>query len=119
MSMKNNKNPDPEIIHKQIIFYIDEIPDSTKINCPTVCCLTHLQTKFALKRNMPDIHTTDLTECSFGLLDLGYKIFLRKRGKTLNLYPGMDTVGNKEIRKQHNLMKLVVGGYFDEDFIKN
>lgn len=96
---------------------MDEVPDEKTISRPGICCLTHTQTKFAIKRDLCNIHTTDLAQCSFDLLNLGYEIFLRKKGKTIKLYPGMSTAGNKDICKYHNLVKLILGGYFDGDFI--
>lgn len=100
---------------KQIVFHIDDVPAEEKFP-GSVICLTHGQTKLAIKLDMFSIHSTDLTECSFELIDKGYDVYLTcAKGKVIKLFPGMDTVTGKDLKKQHNLTKLIVGGYFDED----
>lgn len=100
---------------KQIVFHIDDVPVEAKLP-GSVICLTHGQTKLAINRDMVSIHTTDLTECSFALIDNEYDVYLTSsKGKIIKLFPGMDTVTGKDLKKHHNLTKLIVGGYFDED----
>jgi hypothetical protein len=98
-----------------ITFYVDKVPiDEGSDHSRYFYC--HSATKKGIDANLSDIHTTSLVDLSFELIDKGYDIFVVKNGRTLHCYPGMNSVGNKDIRYGHNLMKLVVGGYFDKDF---
>ena len=62
------------------------------------------------------IYTTSLTHLSFNLLDYDFEIYVVKDEKVLQLKPGMDNVHNKDIKKTHNILKLFLSGFFDEDF---
>jgi hypothetical protein len=61
--------------------------------------------------------TASMAHLSFDLLDYGFEIYVVKDEKVLQLKPGMDNVHNKDIKKTHNISKLFISGFFDEDFI--
>lgn len=79
--------------------------------------ITHEDTLNALLQEQIDIHTTSLIDLWFAdLLNKGYKIYVVKNGVTLEFYPGMPNKGNKDIRPEHDIRRLIVTGFFDEDF---
>ncbi len=63
-----------------------------------------------------EIHTTDMAHLSFDLLDAGFEIYVTWHGITKQFYPGMENAHNKDIRKSHNLLRLWMGHFFDDDF---
>lgn len=85
--------------------------------------VTHNQTKDAIKRKEHIIHTTSLTNLSFDLLDDGYRIYLHENGKVLECKLGSMEGTNKEIRRAHNILRLVVAevfyNYFYGDELNN
>ena len=98
-----------------ITFYVDKVPiDEGEEFAHYFYC--HETTRKAIDAKLPDIHTTSLVDLGFDLIDKGYDIFVVKNGTKLHCYPGMATLSCKNIRYGHNLMKLVVGGTFDDDF---
>lgn len=64
------------------------------------------------------IVTTSMAHFSFNLLDRGYDIYLCYRDKIVKIEPHMDLSGigeaGKDLTKSHNLLKLFMGGVFDE-----
>ncbi len=94
-------------------YKVSQFPD-------TVFCYSYFDTINAIKDNKEDIWTYDLAHLSFDMIDFGYTIIIANNGKFLTCYPGMDSIGKKDIRKGHNLLKLLLGGYFNDDLeIKN
>lgn len=89
-------------------YKVSQFPD-------TVFCYSYADTEHAIQNNVNDIWTYDLAHLSFDIIDMGYTIIIAYNGKFLTCYPGMDSVGKKDIRKGHNLLKLLLGGYFDDD----
>lgn len=81
----------------------------------TTFCHSYIDTKSAIEKNCEDIWTYDLSHLSFDLIDNGYTIIIANKGIYLTCYPGMNSLGNKDIRKGHNLLKLLLGGYFNDD----
>lgn len=77
---------------------------------------TYQETEDAIKNGMECIYTYSLASFSFDLFDMGYKMFAIKNGVKIEFYPGMPSIGNKDIRKEHNLERLIKGHYFDRDF---
>ena len=99
---------------KEIHFYKDypyDVPDE-------VLLITHNGTKWAINNSVKIIHTTALTMLSFDLLDLGYRIFLHENNKVLECKPGMDGT-EKDVRRVHNILRMVVAGVFDNYFYEN
>lgn len=99
---------------KEIHFYKDyphDVPDE-------VLLVTHNGTKWSINNSVKVIHTTALTMLSFDLLDLGYRIFLHENNKVLECKPGMDGT-EKDVRKVHNILRMVVAGVFDNYFYEN
>lgn len=74
------------------------------------------ETKKAIASRRETIKTYSLANISFDLLDMGYDIYLSKNGYYVRVTPYMILGNGKEIRKEHNLLKLVMDGYFDEFF---
>ena len=102
---------------KTITFYVDRPPiyEGTK---DALYYYAHTSTQHAIEESIPEIHTSSLVDLSFSLLDKGYKIFVVKNGIKKEFYPGMDNCHNKDIRREHNVMKLLISGFFDNDFVE-
>lgn len=82
------------------------------------CIKTYDETERAIDDGEEDIKTTSLASLTFDLLTLGYRIFIVRNGIKKEFYPGMDSKStNKDIRFQHNIMKLIRAHVFDNDFI--
>ena len=77
--------------------------------------VTHEDTKQAVNNNAKIIHTTALTMLSFDLLDSNYRIYLHENNKVLECKPGMEGT-EKDIRKAHNILRIVVADVFDNYF---
>ena len=97
---------------KEIYFVLDTF-EYLFISMPTIDCYSYLDTEEAIKCGCKRIRTYDLLHLSFDLLELGYRIYLVKDAKVLEVYPGMDNFSNKDIRFGHNLRRLLLGGFFD------
>lgn len=105
-----------KIMEKYITFVLDNFKNyKDNIFEDSVLCNSYLETCKAIKDNNYDIWTYDLSHLSFDMIDLGYTIIIANNGKFLTCYPGMDSEGKKDIRKAHNLWRLLLGGYFDKD----
>lgn len=81
--------------------------------------LTHNQTKDAIKRKERLIHTTSLTNLSFDLLDDGYRIYLHENEKVLECKLGSMEGTDKDIRRAHDIRRLVVAEVFHNYFYDN
>lgn len=99
-------------IMNKITFYLDKVPENLKDSVLTTYC----ETCEAIHSGIDNIYTTSLVNMSFDLIDCGYDIFGVKNGKKIHFYPGMDNVAGKDIRKGHNLQRLIVSGFFNDDF---
>ena len=78
---------------------------------------TFLDTKSAIENNQTEIHTTSITNLGFAdLLDADYRIYAHKDGKVLELYVGMKNISGRDIRKAHNMERILQSGFFDDDF---
>lgn len=81
------------------------------------CHKTYDETEQAIDAGDEDIKTTSLASLTFDLITLGYQIFVVRNGIKKEFYPGMDSKStNKDIRFQHNIMKLIRAHVFDKDF---
>ena len=89
---------------KEIHFHLDFSYD------PDHTFKTYDGTNWAIERGKDVIHTTSIANISFDLLDLNGRVLECKLGS-------MDGT-EKEIRKAHNLLKLIMGHVFDEYFEK-
>ena len=102
--------------NRTITFYVDRVPKYQGDEF-AYYCYCYEDTVKAIRARIPEIHTTSLACLSFELIDLyGYEIFVIRNGVKLHCYPGMDCYSGKDIRKEHNLMRLMLGGAFDKDF---
>lgn len=82
------------------------------------CYKTYDETEYAINTGEEDIKTTSLASLTFDLLKLGYRIFVVRNGIKKEFYPGMKSKStDKDIRYQHNIMKLIRGHLFDKDFV--
>ena len=103
-------------MNKIIIFILDSfnlytIYDKNKY----VKCYSYFDTEEAINNNLSNIITYDIGHLSFDLKDLGYDIFIGYNRKIKKFYPGMSTANGKELRKQHNLRRILIGGGLDND----
>ena len=80
-----------------------------------ILCYSFFDTEEAIKNNLPHIVTYDIGHLSFDLEELGYTIFIGYNGHYKQFYSGMSTANGKELRKAHNLRRLLIGGALDND----
>ena len=96
---------------KEIHFYLD-------INYMHIkdCYHAYDETDDAINNNEKIIHTTSIANISFDLLDFEYRIFVHRNGRVLECKLGSMDGTEKEIRKAHNILKLIMGHVFDRYF---
>ena len=80
-----------------------------------ILCYSFFDTEESIKNNLPYIVTYDIGHLSFDLEELGYTIFIGYNGHSKQFYSGMSTANGKELRKSHNLRRLLIGGALDND----
>jgi hypothetical protein len=78
-------------------------------------CYSYFDTEDAINAGIDNINTYDIGHLSFDLEDLGYDIFIGYNGKIYMFRTGMSTANGKELRKGHNLRRLLIGGALDDD----
>ena len=78
-------------------------------------CYSYHDTEEAIKNNVSHIITYDIGHLSFDLEDLGYTILIGYKGACKKFYVGMSTANGKELRKGHNLKRLLISGALDND----
>ena len=78
-------------------------------------CYSYFDTEEAINNNIPHIVTYDIGHLSFDLEDLGYTIFIGYNGHSKQFYTGMSTTNGKELRKAHNLRRLLIAGALNND----
>lgn len=101
---------------KTITFYVDKPPIDTGSEFAHYY-YAHTSTLNAIEAGVIEIHTSSLVDLSFDLLDRGYRIFVVKNNIKKEFYPGMDVASGRAIRREHNVMKILIGGGFEKDFI--
>lgn len=97
---------------KEIHFYLDY---TYKLPIDKIT-VTYDRTKNQIRKGEDIIHTTSIANISFDLLDLGYRIFVHKNDKVLECKLGNMDGTDKEIRRPHNILKMIMAGVFDEYF---
>ena len=102
---------------KEIHFYLDVVFDYKfrTTSSDSVCCSCYDSTELAIDAGIEEIHTTSLASITFDLIDLDYRIFLHRNNKVLECKPGMEGT-EKEIRREHNIFKLIRVHVFDDYF---
>lgn len=103
---------------KTILFVLDsfELYPSVKANYPyKTLCYSYFDTEEAINNKLQHIVTYDIGHLSFDLEDLGYSIFIGYNGRTKEFHSGMSTDNGKELRKAHDLRRLLIGGALDND----
>ena len=105
-------------MNKTIFFILDsfELYKSIYNTVPErILCYSYFDTEEAIQNNMQHIVTYDIGHLSFDLEDLGYEIFISYNGHSKEFHTGMSTANGKELRKGHNLRRLLIGGALDND----
>lgn len=74
------------------------------------------ETKKSIDIGISKIFTTCFSFLSFDLISCGYRIYIHRNNKILEMKPFMKYKGEKEIRYAHNILKMFIAGHFDEDF---
>lgn len=103
---------------KTIIFILDsfELYPAIYNKIPKrTLCYSYFDTEEAINNNIPHIVTYDIGHLSFDLEDLGYTIFIGYNGHSKQFYTGMSTANGKELRKAHNLRRLLISGALYND----
>lgn len=78
---------------------------------------THNATVKSINYEICKIDTTALSALDFSLLlDKGYKIYLHENGKCAELKEGVTELTDKELRKEHDIRRIWIGGGFDNYF---
>lgn len=104
--------------NKTIFFILDsfELYPSVFISFPKrTLCYSYFDTEEAINNGINNIVTYDIGHLSFDLEDLGYEIFIGYNGGSKQFKVGMSTANGKELRKGHNLRRLLIGGALDND----
>ena len=100
-------------MEKEIHFYMN----LAKCDKRSDMLYTFLDTKSAIENNQTEIHTTSIANLGFAdLLDAEYRIYVHKDGKVLELSVGMKNISRRDIRKAHNMERILRSGFFDDDF---
>lgn len=99
---------------KVFVLYLDR---ESLVDVKDYVFTTYDETTRAINEGLDRIRTTSLASLGFYLNDLGYKILVVRNGISKEFYPGMDSKStDKEIRKGHNIMRLIMGRIFNKDF---
>lgn len=78
---------------------------------------THNATVKSINNDICRINTTAISALDFSLLlDKGYKIYLHENGKCAELKEGVTELTDKELRKEHDIRRIWIGGGFDNYF---
>lgn len=102
--------------HKYIHFYKDFI-SSGAYPFPREFYSIHNEAIKAIEKNEAFIETTALSVLDFSyLLDKGYNIYLHENGRAFQLKEGNVEATDKEISRHHNILKLWIGGAFNDFF---
>ena len=100
-------------MEKEIHFYLNLTNNDKRSDM----LYTFLDTKTAIENNQTEIHTTSIANLGFvDLLDADNSIYAHKDGKVLELSGGMKSISGRDIRKGHNMEKIIRSGFFDDDF---
>lgn len=103
---------------KEIHFYKDLVGISTE-DYLTLFDFSHNATVKTIDY-MSKIYTTALSALDFSLLlDKGYKIFLHENGKCGELKEGVTELTDKELRREHDIRRIWIGGGFNDYFYAN
>ena len=95
---KNNFKGHPVINIDEIIGYND-----------------YYNTECAIQRGEEHIMTHSIAHLSFDLITLGYQIFVSYKDRIIEMKPGMNNASDKDIRFAHNIRKMLIAGFFNED----
>ena len=100
-------------MEKEIHFYLNLVKNDERSDM----LYTFLDTKNAIENNQTEINTTSIANLGFAdLLDADYRIYVHKDGKVLELSVGMKNISRRDIRKTHDMAKILRSGFFDDDF---
>ena len=100
-------------MEKEIHFYLNLTNNDKRSDM----LYTLLDTKTAIENNQTEIHTTSIANLGFAdLLDADYRIYVHKDGKVLELKKKKKNISGRDIRKAHNMERILRSGFFDDDF---
>ena len=104
-------------MNKKIIFILDSFELykwAYSLNNSDIFCNSTIDTQTALDYNMPIIWTYDISHIGFYLNDLGYNIVIGYNGRLHCIYEHMPLPSGKDLRKGHNLLKILIGHGFND-----
>lgn len=92
---------------RTITFYTHHPDISIRVNS------THATTLESIKVNK-NVHTTQIALISFDLLEHFDKMFLNVNGEVYELKLGSNTWTDKNLRAEHNLLKIVTAHFLTD-----
>ena len=105
---------------REIHFYESEYESAlNQLKAPTernTFYYGYRNTEQAIKHNMPNIHTLQMSLLSTSLFEKGYRIFIHDFNHDMyEIKLGTDNERtNREIKMEHNLFKLWINGEFEK-----
>ena len=104
-------------MEKEIYFCVDGA-SMAKLWDKGFCPTDYESTEAHIREGLSPIITNSMAHFSFGLIELGYDIYLCYRKKQVKIEPHMDLSGIgepcKDLRMGHNIFKMFRAGIFNQ-----